>query len=165
MGGSSVAPETARVSGREKTGTEAGGKLDEGDGAFAERVVAGALLSCLTTVGSLIVLSVKASISSVEDCVGLGRGLEAMKGSGEPCAECAVARDPGPDDWEEELEPFLDDLVERAPPRKREARIKVGESPGNQGFRQPHSLVKIILYTRGKQLFYCPGIQGKACVA
>ena len=28
-----------------------------------------------------------------------------------------------------------------------------------------HSLVKIILYTRGKQLFICPGTQGKACIA
>lgn len=58
------------------------------------------------------------------------------KGSGEFRAECAVARDPGPEDWDDELEPFLDDLVERAPPWKRLAKMIDGESPGNYGFRQ-----------------------------
>ena len=83
-----------------------------------------------------MVLSANASISSIEDCVGFGRGTRLSKGSGELRAECAVARNPGPDDWEEELEPFFDDFVDRAPPRKWEARINVGESPGNQGLRQ-----------------------------
>lgn len=113
------------------------GKFEEGEGALVERAVAGALLSCPKTVGSLMVLSANASISSAEDCVGFGRGAGAVasKGSGELRAECAVAREPGPEEWEEELDPFLEDLVERAPPRKREASASDGESLGNQGLR------------------------------
>ena len=57
------------------------------------------------------------------------------KGSGEAWHETADTREPGPDDWDNELEPFLDDFVERAPPRKRLARTVVGASPGNQNFR------------------------------
>ena len=79
-------------------------------------------------------LSAKASISSVDDCVTCGRAV-ATKGSGEFRAEWAVVSEPGPDDCEEELEPFLEDLVERAPLRKREARTIVGESLGNHGLR------------------------------
>lgn len=69
-----------------------------------------------------------------------------MNGSGELRAECAVAREPGPEDWDDELDPFLDDLVEWAPPRKREARIKVGESLGNQGLRheQQYGVMQVI---------------------
>lgn len=66
--------------------------------------------------------------------MGFGWGSAATKGSGELRAECAVAREPGPEEWEDELDPFLEDLVERAPPRKREAIFRDGESPGNQGF-------------------------------
>ena len=44
-----------------------------------------------------------------------------------------MAKEPGPEDCDEELEPFFEDLVERAPPRNREARTIVGESLGNQG--------------------------------
>jgi hypothetical protein len=47
-----------------------------------------------------------------------------------------VAREPGPEDCDEALEPFLEDLDERAPPRNREARTIMGESLGNQGLRQ-----------------------------
>lgn len=81
-------------------------------------------------------LSAKASISSADDCVGrIGAGAS-IKGSGEFRSECAVAREPGPEDCDEEPEPFLDDLVERAPPRKRLAKTSAGESPGNHGLRQ-----------------------------
>lgn len=47
-----------------------------------------------------------------------------------------MAKEPGPEDCDEELEPFLEDLVERAPPWSREAKTIVGESLGNQGLRQ-----------------------------
>lgn len=77
----------------------------------------------------------KASISSTEDCVGrTGTGAGA-KGSGKFCRDLAEAREPGPEDWEDELDPFLDDFVDRAPPRKRLASTTVGESPGNHGLR------------------------------
>ena len=90
----------------------AGGKLEEGEGASVERVTNGALLPCPTVVESLTVLSANASISSAEDCVILV-GPVVVKGSGELRSECAVAREPGPEDWDEELDPFLDNLVER----------------------------------------------------
>ena len=90
----------------------------------------------MATLETRIVASAKALISSVEDCVGRIRPGAGAKGSGELRAECAVARDPGPEDWDDELEPFLDDFVERAPPRKRLAKTIVGESPGNHGLRQ-----------------------------
>ena len=86
-------------------------------------------------------LSANASISSVEDWVAWGGGGTSpivANGSGECRSEWAVARDPGPevDDEEDDEEPFLEDFVERAPPRNREARITLGASPGNQGLRQ-----------------------------
>ena len=131
VGTSSVSPERTGSSGREKTGTGmegAGGKLDEGEGATARDAV-----SYPGGTESLTVLLAKASISSVEDCV--TRTAGAVKGSGEFLAECAVVSEPGPEDCDDELEPFLEDLVEQAPPRGREAKTSIGESPGNQGLR------------------------------
>ena len=135
VGRSSVAPEITGRVGREKTGVgpeSRGGKLEDGEGAVAREASA-----CWRVSESLTVLSAKASISSVEDCVSLtSGGFVVVKGSGELRSECAVAREPGPEDCEEELDSFLDDFVERAPPRNREASTSDGESLGNHGFLQ-----------------------------
>lgn len=64
VGMSSVALEEISGLGWEKTGPEAGGRLEEGEGALVERATA---VSCPTTVESLMVLSANASISSVDD--------------------------------------------------------------------------------------------------
>ena len=97
VGASSVAPMTTGCSGREKTRSDPGGKLDDGEGARAARAAA-AVSRAGTASESRTVLSTKASISSVEDCVGkTGAGVDS-KGSGEPRRECAVAREPGPED-------------------------------------------------------------------
>lgn len=115
------------LAGPEKTGPDGGMVSGGGRGAAARPVAA----------LRRTVLSAKASISSADDWVGKrGVGAAVMNGSGEARAECAVAREPGPEDGEDEPDPSFDDLVERAPPRKRLARTMVGESPGNQGLRQ-----------------------------
>lgn len=134
VGTSLVKPVMTGSSGQEKTGADVGGKFDEGDGAAAECVAVGIPLSGPTTAESRTVLSANASISSAEDCVTLA-AEPVTNGSGEARSECAVAREPGPEDRDDELDPFLDDLVEQAPPRKREARRSAGESLGNQGLR------------------------------
>ena len=109
------------------------GRLEEGEGAAAR-------ISAVTGGGaaSLTVLSAKASISSVEDCVTCGAAVPVIaiaNGSGELRPEWAVAKEPGPEDCDEaeEEEPFLEDLVDRAPPRNREANTTLGESLGNHG--------------------------------
>jgi hypothetical protein len=136
VGMSSVAPTMTGRGGREKTRGGADGRLDEGDGAWAE--CSGALAFRGAAVSEIrIVLSVKASISSTDDCVGTRPGAGAgAKGSGECCCDRADASEPGPEDCDDELEPFFDDFVERAPPRKRLAKTIVGESEGNHGLRQ-----------------------------
>lgn len=136
VGTSSMAPTTIGRGGRENTMAEPRGRLDEGDGARADR--SGALASRgMTTSETRIVFSVSASISSTDDCVGKGPGAgAATKGSGECCCDRTDAREPGPDDCDDELDPFLDDFVERAPPRKRLAKTSVGESVGNHGLQQ-----------------------------
>ena len=96
---SSVAPITMGSGGRENTRGRPEGRLDEGDGARADR--SGALVFCgMMASETRIVLSVKASISSTDDCVG-GRpevGGTVLKGSGECCRDRADAREPGPED-------------------------------------------------------------------
>ena len=135
VGTSSVAPATTGKGGRENTRGGFEGRFDEGDGAWAECSAAPASRGA-TASEIRIVLSVKASISSADDWVGRrpGAGVRA-KGSGECCRDRADASEPGPEDCDDELEPFFDDFVERAPPRKRLARTIVGESVGNHGLR------------------------------
>ena len=131
VGTSSVEPTTTGGFGLEKTGALEPGRFDDSVGAPAERVSGS---GPAVTVASRTVVSANASISSLDDCVGLtGIGI-ATKGSGEARSECAVAKEPGPEDDEEDaLEPFLEDLVERAPPRRRLEKATSGESPGNHG--------------------------------
>jgi hypothetical protein len=132
VGTSSVAAVMTGRGGRENTGTEPEGRLDEGEGAQADLSGASVLLDAPTS-EIRTVLSPRALISSAEDCIGK-TGLEGkVNGSGELRPECAVAREPGPEDCNDKLDPFLDDLVEQAPPRKQLARTIVGESPGNHG--------------------------------
>ena len=112
VGTSSVAPAMTGRGGREKTREGPGGRLDEGDGARADR--SGALASRGATASEIrIVLSVKALILSTDDCVGRRPGAGAgAKGSGECCCDRADASEPGPEDCDDELEPFFNDFVE-----------------------------------------------------
>ena len=76
VGTSSVSPEMTGSPGREKTGAVAGredaaGRLDEGEGAAARAVAV-----CPEGAESLTVVSAKASISSIEDCVICAAGAE-----------------------------------------------------------------------------------------
>ena len=96
VGTSSEPPITIGSVGRVKTGSALEGRLDDGEGA---RDQPGAGGTCGVTVSEIrIVLSAKASISSVEDCVGRTGAEVGTKGSGEGCCDRADAREPGPED-------------------------------------------------------------------
>ena len=59
-----------------------------------------------------------------------------------------MAREPGPEECDEaeEDDPFFEDFVDRAPPRNREAKTRLGESLGNQGLGQAQQkgLVQVV---------------------